>query len=154
MKIYFLRHAKANWDNWTKPDDDRPLTKKGIKQITQVGAGLEALKVRPHLILSSPLPRAYQTAEIAAEALDMEVTIEPTLAPGFDMDKLNTLLTKYTDQDILLVGHEPSLSEAIHGLTGGKVELTTAGLARVDMEPDQTQHGTLVWLVTPKFFKS
>ena len=65
MLIYFLRHGEADWPDWKKPDDERPLTEKGKKEMHQVGAFLANLSVKPDVVLTSPLPRASQTAEIA-----------------------------------------------------------------------------------------
>ena len=64
MHLYFLRHGAADWPDWNKPDDERPLTKAGEKEMHKVGEFLAALKVRPDVILTSPLPRAEQTADI------------------------------------------------------------------------------------------
>ena len=89
MKLYFLRHGLADWPNWTENDDARPLTKKGKKQMRRVAKFLAVLMIEPEVILSSPLPRAFQTAEIVAEELDLDVTQEPAIAPGFDPDKLS-----------------------------------------------------------------
>ena len=69
MELYFLRHGEADWPNWTKPDDDRPLTDFGKKEVRQVAKFLDRLKLRPDLVVTSPLPRALQTAKIAAEHL-------------------------------------------------------------------------------------
>lgn len=153
MKLYFLRHGEANWENWTKPDDERPLTKKGRKEMQAVAKAFEEIKARPHVILTSPLPRAYETAEIAADALEMEFKPEPALAPGFDADKLKGLLQEYGDRDLMLVGHEPDLSGAIAALTGGEVKMAKAGLARVDLDNPAGLRGQLVWLIPPKVLK-
>src|SRR5437763_13097636 len=67
MELYFLRHGEADWPDWKKSDDERPLTKRGKKEMHEIAAFLVRLKVRPNLILTSPLPRASQTAEITAE---------------------------------------------------------------------------------------
>ena len=61
MKLYLLRHGKADWPNWDKPDDDRPLTKEGKKEVAVVGKFLRRFEIDP-VILTSPLPRASQTA--------------------------------------------------------------------------------------------
>src|SRR5438128_7118262 len=84
MKLYFLRHGEADWPDWKKSDDERPLTKRGKKELHEVGAFLVRLKVRPDLILTSPLPRAAQTAEIAAEPSSEECSEAPRHAPGLD----------------------------------------------------------------------
>src|SRR5438874_1688523 len=69
MQLYFLRHGEADWPGWTKPDDERPLTDFGKKEVRQVAKFLSRLKVKLDSIVTSPLPRALQTAEIAAEQL-------------------------------------------------------------------------------------
>lgn len=153
MKLYLLRHGEANWENWTKPDDDRPLTKRGRKEMEAVAGSFKDIKVRPHTILTSPLPRAYETAEIAAEGLEMEFTTVPSLAPGFDAGKLKALLAQYGDRDLMLVGHEPDFSNVIAALTGSNVKLAKAGLARVDLDNPNELHGQLVWLIPPKVMK-
>ncbi len=153
MKLYFLRHGKATWPNWDKPDDERPLTQKGKKQMRRVAQSLANFKVSPSVILSSPLPRAYQTAAIVAEALGLAVTEEPALAPGFNGDRLAELLRKYAGPDVMVVGHEPDFSNTIATLTGGEVLMAKAGLARVDMDDTNPTRGELVWLVPPKFLR-
>ncbi len=153
MKVYFLRHGEADWPGWDRPDDERPLTKKGRKEMKRVAEFLADHEIAPSVILSSPLPRAYETAEIAADELDMQVAEEKSLAPGFDPDKLASLLRQYTGQDIMLVGHEPSFSEGIGALTGANVKLSKAGLARVDLDDPTQLRGQLVWLLSPKLMK-
>ncbi len=150
MKLYFLRHGEADWPNWTESDDARPLTKKGKKQMRKVAKFLCDLMVDPDFILSSPLPRAFQTAEIAAEELDLDVTQEPALAPGFDPDRLHELIERYQGRDLMLVGHEPDLSRAVEALTGANVRMPKAGLARVDIADPTELRGQLVWLIPPK----
>ena len=68
MKLCFLRHGEADWPNWTKPDNERPLTERGRKEMKRVAKFLERLKLVPDVILTSPLPRASQTAEIVGQA--------------------------------------------------------------------------------------
>jgi phosphohistidine phosphatase len=152
MKVYFLRHGEADWPHWDKPDDERPLTRKGKKEMRKVAKFLADTEVAPAAILTSPLPRALQTAEIAAKALDLDVTEEPSLAPGFDAEKLSTLLLAHATKDIMLVGHEPDFSTVISVLTGGSVKLAKAGVARVDIEAGMK--GQLIWLIPPKIATS
>src|SRR6266436_10073244 len=61
MKLYFLRHGEADWPDWKKSDDERPLTDFGKKEVRDVAKFLARLNVRPDLIVTSPLPRASQT---------------------------------------------------------------------------------------------
>ena len=148
MKLYFLRHGKADWPDWDRPDDERPLTSKGKKEMRRVATLLHELEVAPALILSSPLPRALQTAEIAAEALGIELKQEAELKPGFRSNKLRSILKRHGDQDLMIVGHEPDFSMAITHLTGGRIKLAKGGIARIDLDHPSGE-GRLVWLVPP-----
>src|SRR5574337_378429 len=119
MYLYFLRHGEADWPDWKKPDDERPLTARGKKEMREIGRFLARAKAKPALILTSPLPRAKQTAEIAAEQLEMKCREEELLAPGFGRRELRRLLEKYPEDGLMIVGHEPDFSTAIAALTGG-----------------------------------
>lgn len=153
MKLYFLRHGQANWEHWERPDDERPLTKKGHKEVESVASALKELKVRPQNILTSPLPRAFETAQIVSEKLQVELVTTPLLAPGFGLHSLRQLLADHPDRDLLLVGHEPDFSFALAQLTGGTIRMAKAGLARVDIEDAADLRGELVWLIPPKILK-
>ncbi len=153
MKVYFLRHGKADWPNWDKPDDERPLNKKGRKQMGRVVKFLCNLEPKISLVLSSPLPRALQTAEIAADYLGLELEEEPALGKGFDATKLRRILKERTDEELMIVGHEPSFSTVIGELTGGRVKLPKAGIAVVDVS-DGAREGELVWLLPPRITDS
>lgn len=153
MKLYFLRHGQANWEQWDRPDDERPLTKKGRREVENVASALKELKVRPQEILTSPLPRALETAQIVAEELDIEYSQSPLLAPGFGLHSLRQLLTEHPDRDLMFVGHEPDFSLALAQLTGGTVRMAKAGLARADLENANDLRGELVWLIPPKVLK-
>src|SRR5437899_679403 len=88
MQLYFLRHGEADWPDWKKSDDERPLTDFGKKEMRDVAKFLARFKVRPDLIVTSPLPRASQTAKIAAEYLKAKLREDELLAPGFGMSQL------------------------------------------------------------------
>ncbi|HEY5036167.1 MAG TPA: phosphohistidine phosphatase SixA [Chthoniobacterales bacterium] len=152
MKLFFLRHGKADWPDWHGDDDDRPLTKAGKKEVRAVAQLLVRLKASPDLILTSPLPRARQTAGIAAEHLEVECVEEKLLKPGFGLPELLRLEKKYLEQTLMLVGHEEDFSRTIAGLTKSRIKLAKAGVALVELEtPDR---GKLRWLFPPKFAKA
>jgi phosphohistidine phosphatase len=153
MKLCFLRHGEADWPNWNKPDDERPLTERGRKEMKRVAKFLQRLKFSADAILTSPLPRASQTAEIAAERLGIELKTEPALAHGFNVERLRRLLAKAGAACIMVVGHEPEFSEVIKELTGGEVKLSKAGVALVEVNRGCTS-GKLLWLFPPKFSKA
>ena len=153
MKLLFLRHGEADWPDWNRPDDERPLTKRGQKEMKRVAEFLELLDFRADAILSSPLPRARQTAEIVAERMGKEVTIEPNLAHGFNSKRLRKMIGHTDAAEVMIVGHEPEFSQVIKELTGGKVKLSKAGVALLEIDRDASA-GELRWLFPPKIAKA
>jgi phosphohistidine phosphatase SixA len=149
MKLYFLRHGKADWPNWDKPDDERPLTQEGKEQVAAVAKLLARLDISP-AIVTSPLPRASQTAEIAGEYLRQKIRVNPLLRPGFDAGKLRKLLKDFSGNSLMVVGHEPDFTRTIFQLTGGDTKLSKSGVAFIDLDPSSMK-GELRWLFPPKF---
>jgi phosphohistidine phosphatase len=149
MKLYLLRHGKADWPGWNKPDEERPLTPDGRAEVAVVAKLLARLGIAP-VILTSPLPRASQTAEIAGKYLRTKVREEPLLRPGFNATNLRRILKDYSGKSLMIVGHEPDFTRTICRLTGGETKLSKAGVALVELEPDSMK-GELRWLVPPKF---
>jgi phosphohistidine phosphatase len=124
--IWLLRHGEAEDGS---PDSERKLTDKGERQSRAAGAALKKLGVHPDACLASPKVRAADTAKLACEPLGVEVQLEPRLAGGpFDADELAAGL----GDDVLLVGHDPDFSMAVHTLTGAQVRMKKGGLAGVD----------------------
>jgi phosphohistidine phosphatase len=135
--LWLVRHGDA--EDGT-PDAERPLSEKGREQARAVGAALKALGVEPEACLTSPKVRAAETARIACEQLGVEPQLEPKLAGGpFDPEALAAGL----GDDVLLVGHDPDFSMAIHSLTGAQVRMKKGGLAGVEK-------GELVVLMRPQ----
>ena len=150
MQLYFLRHGEADWPHWTRPDDERPLTDFGKKEARQVAKLLDRLKVKPNVVVTSPLPRASQTAEVAAQQLKTKLRQDKALEPGFGITELRTLLKRHGSKVLMLVGHEPDFTSVISALTGASLKLSKAGVAVVDIDPE-TEKGRLLWLFPPKF---
>jgi phosphohistidine phosphatase len=135
--LWLLRHGDAEDGS---PDAERPLTDKGREQARAVGAALKALGVELDACLASPKVRALETARIACEPLDVEPQLEPKLAGGpFDAQALAAGL----GDDVLLVGHDPDFSMAVHSLTGAQVRMKKGGLAGVEK-------GELLVLLRPR----
>jgi phosphohistidine phosphatase len=153
MKLCFLRHGEADWPSWDKPDDERPLTERGRKEMKRVAKFLERLKFSADAILTSPLPRASQTAEIVAKRLRIELKTDPALAHGFNVARLRRLVAKADADCVMVVGHEPNFSEVIKELTGGEIKLSKAGVALLEVNRGCTS-GKLLWLFPPKFSKA
>lgn len=152
MLIYFLRHGEADWPDWEKPDDERPLTKRGKKEMHEVATFLKRIKARPALIVTSPLPRASQTAEIAAEHLKTKCCEDKLLAKSFGRNELERLLKKYPEESLMIVGHEPDFTQTISQLTGASLKLSKAGVALLELDRSW-RNGRLLWLFPPKIAK-
>lgn len=124
--LWLLRHGDAEDGS---PDAERKLTEKGRRQSTAAGAALAALGVKLEACLASPKVRAAQTAELACEALGVEPELEPKLAGGrFDAEAVAAGL----GDEVLLVGHDPDFSMAVHSLTGAQVRMKKGGLAGIE----------------------
>jgi phosphohistidine phosphatase len=160
MNLYILRHGLAverGAPGFAK-DAERPLTPKGERKLWQVAEAMEALELSFDLILTSPYVRARQTAEIVAEAFNRRKRLEMAecLTPGGDMRELIGLIKGITPlpENVLLVGHEPYLSELISLLASGSnlsLEMKKGGLCK--LEAQTLKHGrcaSLAWLLTPR----
>jgi phosphohistidine phosphatase len=138
--IWLLRHGDAEDGS---PDSERPLTEKGREQARAVGAALNALGVEIDACLTSPKVRSAETARLACEPLGVEPQLEPKLAGGpFDAEALAAGL----GDEVLLVGHDPDFSMAVHDLTGAQVRMKKGGLAGVEK-------GELMVLLRPRELK-
>lgn len=156
MRLFFLRHGLANHPYWNRPDFERPLTDQGKEKMVRTANTITKLNLELELVLSSPLIRARQTAEILVENLDHPVSLEldERLSPGFDIDSLNEILKGYRElQSLMLVGHEPDFSEVIADVIGGgQIVVKKGSLARVDLYRTHPPQGELVWMIPPKVF--
>ena len=121
-----MRHGDAADGS---PDAERPLTEKGEEQSRTAGRALAALGIEMDACLTSPKVRAAETARLACESLGIEPQMEPKLAGGpFDGEALAAGLGEH----VLLVGHDPDFSMAVHALTGAQVRMKKGGLAGVE----------------------
>lgn len=125
--IWLLRHGDAEAGEG-KPDAERELTEKGERQSREAGAALKRLGVELDICLSSPKVRARATAELACEALGVEVELDDRLAGG-DFDPLELAAGR---GEVMLVGHEPDFSGAVAMVTGSRVKMKKGGLAAID----------------------
>ena len=155
MDLYVLRHGiAAERDARRYPDDDlRPLTGKGIARMRREAAGMRALGLRLDAIISSPLLRAMQTAEIARDALGAPLSVSEALVPEAHPALLLAELagTYSDDAAVMAVGHEPHLSRLVSfALTGSAeqiVRLKKGGLCSLRLDGDGG--GQLLWALTP-----
>jgi phosphohistidine phosphatase len=133
--LWLLRHAEAADGH---PDDQRPLTERGMRQAADAGIALQRLGVRLDACFTSPKLRALQTAQLACDPLGVQVVIEPALSgEPFDVHELIAGL-----DDVLLVGHDPAFTLTVHDMTGAQSRLRKGGLAGI-------AKGELVTLLRP-----
>ncbi len=159
MRLLIIRHAIAVERGTPEiADDDRPLTRKGERTFQQVARGLARIEPRPDALLTSPLPRARQTAEIAAQAWGK---IKPkkvdALANG-SFAEIAAILDKLPrDITVALVGHEPDVSELLAAILGSKDSAAFAfrkgGVAVVEVAGPLGQGGSLVWAMPPRLLR-
>jgi len=161
MNLYLLRHGIAvepGTPGYAK-DADRPLTPKGERKLLKIAAAMRALEIEFDRVLFSPYVRARGTAVIIAKELGLEKKLETcsALIPGGSLreviDVLNHL--KPAPENVLLVGHEPSMSELaallISGETNVSITMRKGGLCMLTTETLRPGRcASLEWLLTPK----
>jgi phosphohistidine phosphatase len=159
-QLYIMRHGESvKRGEASYPDDSkRPLTPQGRKRMQQIAAGLGRMGFRVDWIVSSPLVRAVETAQLLAESLASPVPVEfsDTLGPEGSAEAVIALLATYPDRKrTLLVGHEPGLSELARRLIGAgrqaNLTLKKGGCCLITFtEFPPSTPGRLVWWLTPR----
>ncbi len=151
MKLYLVRHASAS--DVAPSDADRELTKEGREESRILGAALRKAGTKPEQILTSPLLRARQTADIIARELNFpdEVTACDELLNDHPLDKL---LRAVKAKETILVGHMPSLAEHLAGLLGSTnpaaFSMGKASVACVELATLRLGQGELRWFLRQK----
>ena len=159
MKLLIIRHAIA-YPHGTPEyeEDERPLTPAGRRKFEKAARGLAEIIGPPDVLLTSPLPRARQTAEIAAQAWGgVSPTEEPALADD-DIDAVLSAIDRLPrDARVAVVGHEPYVSALLGRLLGtdktDRLEFRKGGAALVDMPGPAANGGRLEWYVRPKMLR-
>jgi phosphohistidine phosphatase len=161
LDLYLLRHGEAGKSlAAAATDSKRSLTEDGRKEVKRVAASLGVLGIHFDRIVSSPLSRAAETANLVAATTNPRVRVElwDELKPEGDPKRLWARLAGLgRESTVLIVGHEPYLSSLIAGIIDAKsarLVLKKAGLARVNVAvlgPDIK--GELRWLLSPRIMK-
>lgn len=161
-QLYVMRHgiAVARGDPNFPDDGKRPLTPQGRKKLREIAKGLLRLGLCVDSVISSPLLRASETATIVAGVLSpgIEVEFSNYLLPGGSLRALLTSLSKQKDhRSVLVVGHEPDLSEGVARLIGDAragFRFKKGGCCRIDFEKFPPRPpGKLVWWLTPRVMR-
>ncbi len=142
MTLYLLRHAlAAKRGPAYHPDSQRPLVPKGARKMKRIAKGMAALDVAFDALLTSPFLRAKQTAEILAEVYKAKkkLVLADELTPeGNPRELIKRINRDYRGAEaVLLVGHEPYLSQLISTLLTARpdlpLEMKKGGLCRLRM---------------------
>ena len=163
MDVILVRHAEAGtrdpntWPN----DEERPLTAEGRKKETAAARAMKKMEIGFDFLVTSPLVRARQTAEILAAVYGWqeEPLVSDALGPSCTAAALVKVLAKFPpDARVCLVGHEPSLSGAAAALTGRsgdvRIELKKGGVIGIGFEGAAALgEGTLRFLLKPGHLK-
>lgn len=160
MKVVLIRHAAAVARGTPGVlDPERPLTSAGKVKFRAAARGLARIMPRPSVLLTSPLPRAQETAEIAAAAFaNIEPAVERSLASENVDDILTALKRHPSDATVALVGHEPVLGALLARMLGSshaeRLAFKKGGVAVVDLPDGPATPGRLVWFLDPHVLRT
>ena len=161
LALYVMRHAKSDWTVSGAIDFERPLNRRGKKDVPRVGRALQGTGLLPQRVITSPAARALATAEGIVSGL----TPSPELVQDGRIYHAgpHALSAVAAEQGsgagcVMAVGHNPGMEEWIEMLCGAAVRLPTAGLALIGLEIGdwselEGTRGELQWLVTPRLLK-
>jgi len=162
-ELYIMRHGLAAGLAVGGIIDDakRPLTSEGRKKMQEIARGLVRLGIALDWIVSSPLIRAVETAGIVSESLPSEVPmdISDSLSPGAPAEALISFLARHPNRRrVLVVGHEPDLSELAARLVGAgrnaNLAFKKGGCCSITFgEFPPKSPGQLVWWLTPRVMR-
>jgi phosphohistidine phosphatase len=155
--LYFMRHGEAESATAGGSDEGRALTEEGTTALRVAAPLWRRLSLRPDAVITSPLVRARQSAELLVLALELPrpPVVDERLRPGAGWADLAQAMAKHPDaRRVMFVGHEPDLSNAIRLLTGASaVRLRKGGIACLEFpgvpEPGS---GELAWLLDPDLY--
>jgi phosphohistidine phosphatase len=132
MNLYVLRHASAGLRRLNPIlDTKRPLDKDGKSQCLQLAHVLNAMKIGFDLVVSSPLKRSLQTAQLVATETGFEqnIVISNGLSPSATYANFQAMLRDCADyENVLVVGHNPNLTQFLGQLLAGPTETTIPGV--------------------------
>jgi len=157
QRLYVLRHGIAAPHGTPEiPDDERPLTPKGEKRIKEIACGLAAFGLKLDRIITSPLPRARRTAQIVAQELGLIDRLETSsvLSADSDCQTIRDWLRERHADRLMIVGHNPSLSDLVGLLILGKAgrfpfELKKGGIAALSATSHSGPLFQLDWTAPP-----
>jgi phosphohistidine phosphatase len=146
--LYIIRHAKSSWKDMTLDDFDRPLNKRGKKDVVTMGRRLKERGVSPDIILSSPAKRAKETTKALSKEIGYDKKIKYIDAiyeasPDTLEKILDSVDEKY--ETVFLIGHNPGLNMLAERYVGFNENLPTCGIVALKFDTKE-----LLWVDYPK----
>ncbi len=160
MRLLIIRHAIAVPHGTPDvPEDARPLTPRGEKRFREAARGLARICRRPDLLLTSPLVRARQTAQIAAEAWGKIEPKEEKALAGGSFEQIAAVVDKHGSKGVVaIVGHEPDVSSLVARLLGTsaseRLTFKKGGAALLDVPGRMAEGAALVWYLPPRVLRA
>ena len=156
-----MRHAKSDWDAGARDDHSRPLNARGVRSAERMGEAIRELGLVPDVVISSTATRARSTAELAriTGGWPSRLVLEDDLYGASYGEAIETAARLGGDLDrVMLVGHEPTWSQAVKHLTGARCAMRTATCAIIEIHVPQwadvsmATTGTLTALLQARHF--
>jgi phosphohistidine phosphatase len=130
VQLYLVRHADAAPG---EPDELRSLTAEGREQARALGRRLREEGVAPDAVLSSPLLRARETANLLCETHDISAEADERLAPGASADQVRQTVAD-RGEHVVVIGHQPDCGRIAAVLSGGsEPAFPPAGMVRIEL---------------------
>lgn len=156
--VLLMRHGKSDWGADFDSDHERPLAPRGLRAAESMGGFLTSIGEIPDRLIASSAIRARDTARLAAQAGGWSCSL--SLAEnlyGATVDTVLQLIRQQPDSisRLLLVGHQPTLSEVVIELSGANTRFPTAAAARIDLPIESWAdagpgQGVMVWFLGPR----
>lgn len=156
-RIYLIRHGRAEDYEGARhtSDADRRITPEGRDECIEVAKKLRKLDDKIEIVLTSPLRRARETAEIFAQKLGIEVEVSSELEPPMAPARLLQKLRRRAERKLILVGHEPGLGLTVSSWLGAPAHVTSmkkCGIARLEISDVENEPAELSWFAPPEIF--
>ena len=141
MELYLLRHGIAEDHSESGHDAHRVLTAAGIRQINHTALVMQILNIGLDAIITSPLYRTRQTADIIGHSYQLQPIVDERVGPGVEVNAMQQIVQQVRRPRVLFVGHEPDLGWLVMATTNQRVSVSRASLIRLEGEPGRWQLG-------------
>lgn len=154
MNLYLIRHGESE-DG--KPDEDRSLTKHGVEDVRKMSHWIAKISERPSILITSPIKRAVETAELFSKSWRLPAVKAEWLRPATEPSRVLSEIAKIDGNGLALIGHLPNLGLVLGafmwGIPAKEIVIPKCGVACVTAASVEPGAGRLKWLVSPDMIK-